>query len=171
MPSFVELDGGYPNRTYSCAQSLTLSNSGLTDVVALIGNNTSLVLLKEISLAFSATTPTQIGITIFKRTTLSTATVTIPMPICQHNSGDIAPDAIVDFYETIATVGTGVAFESFYLEPPPGNGSQEYEYGPWKTVESITLYYSNESVCINLEGNILAGEILRFKFRWTEIPG
>ena len=163
-----------PERNTYRAFAYDLAPTGaVNDLVVLGGSATRLIRLKSVILSGTATTATNVGVYVFKRTAVYTGGTPTAITRTSADTTDPASTASLVHYATAgATAGAGTMLDGCRLNlAPAANGSIDrpmLQY-TWQNDKAPNLRGVTEFLAIGLNGvSMPAGGRLDVSLTWTE---
>lgn len=170
----VQSSDNEPERaTYGCAVFNVTPAANPTDLIGIVGSATRTIRVKSIIVSGSATSATNIGVYLQKRTAVNTGGTSTAQTIAPHDTADGAATATVPLYTANPTgLGAGSVVHASRLNlAPAANGSIDRIFWQftWLNDKGLVLRGSNELLMINLGGAAWpAGGALDVDLEWTE---
>jgi len=146
----------------------------VTDIIALGGAANKIIRLKEITVSGTATSATNIGLYIFKRTAVYTGGTATAVTRTASSTSDPASVASLNHYAVSPPiVGTGTMMKVIRLNlAPAANGSiDRFEWDfSWKNDKAPMCESATEFLALGMNGvgAMPAGGGLDISFTWTE---
>jgi phage-related tail fiber protein len=158
--------------TYSAAVDSVVLAAAATDVFCVRGSATKTVIIKHITFAGTATATTAATMLLIKRSTLNTGGTSATATNVPHDSTNAAAAATVVSYTANPTLGTAVGnvdATKFALAAATAQVNERARQYGLEEDQGIVLNAAAESVCLNFNGQTVAGASVSVAVEWREI--
>jgi hypothetical protein len=164
---------GYFDSYGAAVTDLSLVASA-TDIFCINGSASKTIYISHVNLTGSATSATKVNVKILKRSTADSGGTSTTLTNVPSDSQIPAGTAVVKAYTANPTVGTLVGeyyseHAIFPAEASPNNTATPIHltFG-CNGAKLMTLRGTNESLCININGETVTGGVAHVGVRWIE---
>lgn len=170
---FIPRSDNEPERaTFGCSVFNITPVANATDIIGIVGSASKVIRLKSVIISGTATSASNVGIFLVKRTTANTLGTPANQTVTSHDTIDGASVATVPLYGANPTTGTGTTLHSGRLNlAPAANGSIDRIFWQWAWLndKAPVIRGAAQSLMINFNGQAVpAGGALDIDFEWTE---
>ncbi len=170
--SAIQVTAATISPTYSAVTEGISAAISATDLISIYGSATKTINILRISMSGVQTTASQVLFVLIRRSTTNTGGTPTSQIMIPFDSNDAASTAtFVAYGANPSALGTSVGNVRRDRVFMPGIGSATYAAGlNWEFTDAkpLILRGTSQGVCINLNGQTVAGGLFNVMIEWTE---